>query len=129
MAKRATRFLYNWLWRYKVDIYEWDESVLHGKIAVVDNKWSTVGSYNINHLSEYSSIEVNVEVLDEEFAASIHQMLSGLVQHCHLVPAESAQDRSLFDRFLDWASYLLGRWIMLFLFYLIAREHRYKTMQ
>lgn len=129
MAKRATRFLYNWLWRNKVDIYEWDESVLHGKIAVVDNKWSTVGSYNINHLSEYSSIEVNVEVLDPAFAASIHQMLSGLVQFCRLVPEERARDRSLIDRFLNWASYLLGRWMMLFLFFLIAREHRYKTMQ
>jgi cardiolipin synthase len=129
MAKRATRYLYRWLSRNKIDIYEWGESVLHGKIAVVDNIWSTVGSYNLNHLSEYSSIETNVEVLDKKFAASVHKTLDGLIKQCNHIPADSFNSRGLINKFLDWISYILGRWFMLFLFFLIARGNRYKTVQ
>ena len=129
MARRATRYLYRWLSRNKIEIYEWTESVLHGKIAVVDNNWSTVGSYNLNHLSEYSSIETNVEVLDKDFAASVNNTLAGLVKQCSHVPADSFNNRGLINKFLDWISYILGRWMMLLLFFLIARGHRYKNIQ
>lgn len=129
MARRATRYLYRWLSRNKVDIYEWDESVLHGKIAVVDNNWTTVGSYNLNHLSEYSSIETNVEILDKDFAASVNKTLAGLVKKCIRIPADSFNNRGLINKFLDWISYILGRWFMLFLFFLIARGHKYKNIQ
>ncbi|HOY06095.1 MAG TPA: phospholipase D-like domain-containing protein, partial [Saprospiraceae bacterium] len=107
----------------------WDESVLHGKIAVVDNNWTTVGSYNLNHLSEYSSIETNVEILDKDFAASVNKTLAGLVKKCIRIPADSFNNRGLINKFLDWISYILGRWFMLFLFFLIARGHKYKNIQ
>jgi cardiolipin synthase len=34
---------------------------LHGKAAVVDGNW-TIGSFNLNNLSSYGSLEMNVEI-------------------------------------------------------------------
>jgi len=127
MAKRAIRYLYQEMLEVNIQIYEWDNSILHGKMAVVDNKWVTLGSYNLNHLSQYSSIEMNVEVLDEAFAASVQNHLSTLLSQSTLIGADVFhQKMSRTDKLLDWASYTLGRWIMSFLFFLVRREHRHK---
>ncbi len=130
MAKRATRYLYQELFQNKVSIYEWENSILHGKMAIVDKKWVTVGSYNLNHLSQFSSIEVNVEVLDKGFAATAHEYLETLLQQSTLISADVfGQTQNRWNKFLDWASYTIGRWTMLFLFYLVQREHRLKEKE
>ena len=69
--KRATDFLYDFILRNNIKIYEYLPSNLHAKVATVDGKWSTIGSYNLNHLSDYGSIEMNVDVLDEPFTAEV----------------------------------------------------------
>jgi cardiolipin synthase len=61
---RATSHLYELLMRQGIQIYEWQQSVLHGKIAMVDEKWVTIGSFNLNYLSALSSVELNVEIMD-----------------------------------------------------------------
>ena len=126
MAKRATQFLYQWVLRYNIQIYEWEDTILHGKLAIVDNKWVTIGSYNLNHLSQFSSIEMNMEVLDNGFAASVQAKLSALMQQSKPITADALvlQARGIIDRFLDWGSYTLSRWIMLILFFLIRREEK-----
>jgi cardiolipin synthase len=127
MAKRATRYLYQWVLRNNIAIYEWDSSILHGKLAVVDHQWVTIGSFNLNHLSQYSSIEMNVEVLDEDFARSVQDHLSVLIQQSTPVTANTfLHFRSILDRVLDWGSYTLARWIMLFLFFLVRRDQEYR---
>lgn len=79
MAKRAIRYLYQEMLEVNIQIYEWEDSILHGKMAVVDNKWVTLLVYNLNHLSQYSSIEMNLEVLDDAFATSVQDYLSTLL--------------------------------------------------
>jgi cardiolipin synthase len=65
---RATNFLYDFILRNNITIYEYLPSNLHAKVATVDGKWSTIGSYNMNHLSDYGSVEMNVDILDAQFA-------------------------------------------------------------
>ncbi len=129
MAKRATRYFYREMLRNNITIYEWNKSVLHGKMAVVDDKWVTVGSYNLNHLSHYSSIEMNVEVLDQDFAASTNELLAGLFEESTLVEANFGPKQRRIDKFFDWASYTIGRWTMMFLFFLVRRDHQYKEKE
>lgn len=130
MAKRATRYLYQWLMRNNIRIFEWEDSILHGKLAVVDNQWATIGSYNLNHLSQYSSIEMNIEVLDTAFATSVQQHLNGLTEQSTAVTTESFRlVHGVLNKFLDWASYTLARWIMKALFFLVRREHQYKEKE
>ena len=62
LMRAASRFLYRWMMKSGMEIYEYQPGVVHGKVALVDDRWITVGSYNLNHLSDYGSLEMNAEV-------------------------------------------------------------------
>lgn len=81
IAKYAERYLYNWMLRHKIEIYEYQPTVLHAKMAVVDNHWVTVGSYNINNLSAYASIELNVDIRNKPFATLVHKELDQIINN------------------------------------------------
>jgi cardiolipin synthase A/B len=62
--KKAEKYLYGFFLRHDIHIYEWPTSVLHAKAVMVDREWLTIGSYNLNHLSHYRSIELNADTKD-----------------------------------------------------------------
>ena len=130
MSFRATRFLYFWFLKNDIQVCEWHESVLHAKLAIVDSKWVSVGSYNLNHISRYSSIETNVEVLDQAFATATSAHLVTLLQSATPVSAESfGRSRSTWDKLGDWVAYGMARWAMRLLFFLVWRQNAYERVQ
>ena len=56
IAKYAERYMYNWLFRNHIELYEYKPCVLHAKVAVADRQWSTIGSYNVNDISAFASM-------------------------------------------------------------------------
>jgi cardiolipin synthase len=111
---RATSFLYDFILRNNIRIYEYLPSNLHAKVATVDGKWSTIGSYNMNHLSDYGSVELNVDVLDEGFALQFEEKLRDIIKHeCRQVTLEDyARRRTLITRARNWWSYQMIRLIL-----------------
>jgi cardiolipin synthase len=73
LSKNAERWLYDWLLRHNIEIYEYEPAVLHAKTAVFDSEWVTIGSYNINNISAYTSIELNVDIHSTVFAKEVEQ--------------------------------------------------------
>ena len=51
-----------------VRVFEWNGSMLHAKTAVADDRWSRVGSTNLNMASWLTNFEMDVAVDDEGFA-------------------------------------------------------------
>ena len=64
----ASRALYGQLLTAGVAIQEYHRSFLHAKVAVIDSRWATVGSSNIDPYSFLMSREANVFVRDPAFA-------------------------------------------------------------
>lgn len=127
VVKPAMTWLYDFLLRNKVTIYEWKKSVLHGKIAVADHKWTTVGSYNLNALSDYGSLELNVEVLDEQFAAETEQLLNRLIADgCEPILETPFKNRkNWLIQFGRWCSYQAVRLSLRVLFFFMKKnEHK-----
>ncbi|MFL6672153.1 MAG: cardiolipin synthase ClsB [Massilia sp.] len=58
-----------------VRIYEYRKTQLHGKVAVVDEHWATVGSSNCDGLSLFVNQEANVVVRDPAFAATMRERI------------------------------------------------------
>jgi len=56
-----------------VKLYEYRKTQLHGKVAVVDDAWATVGSSNVDGLSLFINQEANVVVRDAAFARNLRQ--------------------------------------------------------
>ena len=81
----ASRALYGTLLDAGVEIHEYHESFLHTKVGVVDGRWATVGSSNIDPFSLTLAREANIAVLDAVFADELRMSLrkamrSGTIQ-------------------------------------------------
>lgn len=57
-----------------VRIFRFRDAMVHAKTATIDGTWSTVGTANIDRLSLQGNYEINVEVIDEEFAATMERI-------------------------------------------------------
>lgn len=116
-AKYAERYMYDWLFQNNIEIWEYQKGVLHGKIAVADKKWATVGSYNVNNLSAYASIELNLEVWDEALVKKIEERLQDvLITECkQITPSVYKKHANLVTRLLQATAYNMFRF-MLFIF-------------
>lgn len=124
--KRATSFLYDFILRNNIKIYEYLPSNLHAKVATVDGKWSTIGSYNMNHLSDYGSIEMNADILDNRFAGQFEELLLEIIEKdCRQVTVEEYIHRKTrLSRLSDWFSYQMIRIMMRLMFMLILKRKK-----
>ena len=80
IVKTAASMLYHHLLHAGVHVYEYCERPLHGKVALVDEKWSTVGSSNLDPLSLSLNLEANVIVRDEAFNRVLFERLDHLMR-------------------------------------------------
>ncbi|MPQ83617.1 cardiolipin synthase ClsB [Pseudomonas sp. MAFF 730085] len=87
LAKLAARMLYDYLLKDGVVIHEYCQRPLHGKVALVDDDWSTVGSSNLDPLSLSLNLEANVLIRDRAFNQQLYESLELLANnHCKTMP-------------------------------------------
>ena len=79
IALTAARTLYRHLLESGVAIHEYCRRPFHGKVAVIDREWATVGSSNLDPLSLSLNLEANVFVRDGGFASALHRRLQRLL--------------------------------------------------
>lgn len=125
VAKSAERWMYDWLLRNNIEIYEYQPTVLHAKMCVVDEKLVTIGSYNINNISAYASIELNIDIDNEVFAKQVTKTLDAIIKEdCIQVTREVYhKTNTVFKRLYHWACYKIFRIVFfLFTFYFKQEE-------
>lgn len=127
LSKNAERWLYDWLLRNNIQVYEYEPAVLHAKSAVSDGTWVTIGSYNINNISAYTSIELNVDIRNEHFAQQVEQTLQDIIdKESTLITTEHhLKTKNIFKQFIRWLSYQLIRTI----FYLVTFYYKRNTLR
>ena len=89
IVRTAAALLYEHLQAAGIRIHEYGRRPLHGKVAVVDDDWATVGSSNLDPLSLSLNLEANVVLRDPAFAARLRGRLEHLIANeCEqVVPA------------------------------------------
>jgi cardiolipin synthase len=80
IVKTGASTLYHHLLKAGVRIYEYLPRPLHGKVAVADDQWATVGSSNLDPLSLALNLEANVLIRDRGFNEVLHTNLERLTQ-------------------------------------------------
>lgn len=101
----AARALYRDLLTAGVAIYEYRQSELHAKVAVVDGSWSTVGSSNIDPFSLLLAREANVVVEDAAFSRDLQQRLQQAISQSSALDPADWQRRGWVRRSLSWLAY------------------------
>jgi cardiolipin synthase len=124
LAKNAERWFYDWLLRNQIRIYEYQPSILHAKAAVCDAEWATIGSYNINNLSAYASIELNLDIIDAGFANNFSNELETIIaRDCILITKDlHKRNRNVFKQLYRWFSYQFIRVV----FYMMTFYYKQK---
>lgn len=80
LVRWAASTLYDSLLRSGVRIHEYCERSLHAKVAVIDGRWATVGSSNLDPLSLFLNLEANLVVEDQAFAQTLRNSLLRLMR-------------------------------------------------
>ena len=76
----GARLLYHYLVKGGVQIYEYRRRPLHGKVAVMDDHWATVGSSNLDPLSLSLNLEANLIIHDREFNHTLRENLNTIIE-------------------------------------------------
>ena len=79
IVKIAASMLYNHLLSAGVKVYEYRDRPLHGKVALTDDEWSTVGSSNLDPLSLSLNLEANIIIKDRAFNQHLGEHLEQLM--------------------------------------------------
>ena len=79
IVKFGARLLYHYLVKGGVQIFEYRRRPLHGKVALADDHWATVGSSNLDPLSLSLNLEANLVIHDREFNQTLRDNLNGLI--------------------------------------------------
>ena len=85
----ASEYLYEYFLKNGVEIYLWNKSILHGKLATIDNQWSTIGSFNLNYTSYQQNLEMNVDIYSKNFTESLNEKIEEYISHgCEKIDPE-----------------------------------------
>lgn len=111
LVKNAERFMYTWLMHHGVEIYEYQGTMLHGKLATCDDGWLTIGSFNVNDLSARVSMELNIDVRSSPFVADTIRALETIItRDCTYVEPRDFMHKNHFPiRFIRWLSFKILR--------------------
>jgi cardiolipin synthase len=120
LAKNATDYLLNDLLKSGIKLYEWRESVMHAKLAIIDNNTTIIGSYNLNHLSDFGSIECNLEITDEAFCLKTKYEIDEIIKIgcCEITRNQIEKRQTFLANVKNIISYFTFRIMLKLLFFL-----------
>lgn len=111
LAQLASRHLYTRLMRDGVELYEWAGGILHSKTAVIDDDWSTVGSFNFDARSIYNNLELNVAMVCKDVNATLRKRVESDLSQSVKIELAHWIKRSWFLRLVERVVYAF-RWLL-----------------
>jgi cardiolipin synthase len=125
VAKQAERWMYAWLFRHGIEVYEYKKNVLHGKISTYDGQFVTVGSYNLNNISAFASVELNLDIMNPDFALTAEKSFQYIIDNdCEKVTKDAFTHKNhLLLQFWQWVCYEIIQ-VSFFMFTFYFRPHK-----
>lgn len=113
LYQAASRALYRFFLERDMEVYEYRASELHAKAAVIDGRWATLGSSNIDPFSLLLAREANLVVHDAGFAGELRRrLLLARDQGAHRIQRQAWRHIPYTWRFASWLAYGLVRGLM-----------------
>lgn len=113
LLQYATQALYGRFLEAGIEIHEYRPSIMHAKVAVIDEHWATVGSSNLDPFSLLLSLEANVVVDDEAFAKKLKRSLNRAIEgESRRIAPKNWRTKPFRLRLASWLSYGLVRFMI-----------------
>jgi cardiolipin synthase len=107
VTRKASRARWGDLLRAGVEIYEFQPTMYHCKIMIVDDLWVSVGSTNFDNRSFRLNAEANLNVFDGEFARSQAAVFEADKQKSRRVTLEAWEHRPWREKLTEHVAALL----------------------
>lgn len=107
----ASRATFGRLLRRGVRLFEWSGPMLHAKTMVVDGRFTSIGSANMDPRSRLHNQEANVMVYDERIGRAMARQFLSDVSRAEEVSPERWQRRGNLQRLLESLFYLIRWWL------------------
>ena len=101
LVKHASRSLWGALLDAGVEIYEYQPTMYHCKVLIVDDVWVSVGSTNFDDRSFRLNDEANLNIFDAAFAAEQAKVFREDKAQSRLMTRAEFKNRSFFGKILD----------------------------
>lgn len=105
----AAEALFDTLLRHGVEIWALPGTMLHAKTAIVDEGFTTIGSYNLDERSWRKNLELNLAVEDQAFARHVRTWYEHDLAGATKLDLWTWRERSISRRGFEWASYAFRR--------------------
>jgi len=104
-VRRAGCHLYGDLLKGGVRLYEFDPTLIHQKVVIVDGIWSHIGSTNFDSRSLSLNEEVGIGVRDANIARQLKEAFENDLRRSRELTLEQWRERRWWDRAFDWFAY------------------------
>ncbi len=101
-VRLASQSLWGPLLKAGVEIYEYQPTMYHAKMMIVDDYFVTVGSTNFDNRSFRLNDETNISVLDATFGETMASYYLDDLEDSERITLEQWENRPLFDRVWGW---------------------------
>jgi cardiolipin synthase A/B len=105
----ALEAMYESLLRHGVQLYCYGGPMMHAKTAIIDDRFVTIGSYNLDERSRAKNLEVNVAVDDVPFATHVREWFDRDVERADKLDLYEWRARPLARRGVEYVAYALRR--------------------
>lgn len=105
----AVEALFDQLLRHGVEVYAMPGPVMHSKTAIVDDDFTTIGSYNLDERSWRKNLEVNLAIEDASFAAHVRRWFDHDVDQALKIDLATWRQRSTVRRGAEWVALALRK--------------------
>jgi len=109
LSRTSSRRLYGDLLQAGVKIYEYQPSMIHAKVMVIDGLWSVVGSTNFDNRSFGLNDEVNLAGCDPDLAGSLTQLFRQDLTDSREISYQEWNSRPWHEKLREWSGWLLER--------------------
>lgn len=102
MAKAAGRSSYGPLLEAGVQIFEYQPTMIHAKLMVVDGMFAIFGSSNLDTRSAQINEELDVTVYDEDFGRKVEAIFTNDLRSAQPYTVAAFKRRGAWERFSEW---------------------------
>lgn len=84
-----------------IEIYKREGTVLHAKLMLIDDSWTTLGSANLDMRSFHRNYEINVVIDSRDFGGLVADMFADELSKSHRVTLQEHEARTWFEKLLE----------------------------
>jgi cardiolipin synthase len=99
---------------------------VHGKVLLVDDEFASIGSYDLNNLSTYSNIELNLNIVDTNFAQTVKSEFNNVIEKdCQPIDIHRHVKRfSTFRKIVCWFAYRITKSLFVLAWLVASRSQK-----